>query len=367
MKTRLTCSLVLLRHPVLNAGTEYSRNNLLLNDYYSPVNSEPIFIVLDIRYLKAQGKDGCLWLNPEQSERFPDCLGSSESIVGGKVRAGLLYNLMFILIAGPASGASIAPNLGTASSFGLLGDTISNTGTSLVNGNVGARTTITGFPPGTSTGTVYTAPSDPTVVAAYNDFILAYTQAFSDISTPPTQSLADLTVNRTFIGNNVYTFPVTDVISTANINLTFDAQGNGNEVFIIKTARDLTINGPLTFTLSNGALSSNIYWIVGRTATISSGGGPVTFDGDILAGTSFTMSANPGGSGVLAGTINGCVFAETANTLAGKTQVNGCSPNSPNSVPEPGSMGLMAIGCLLGALGMRKLSMRKLRAVPQTS
>lgn len=268
------------------------------------------------------------------------------------MQAGLLFTLTFVSIAVPISGASIAPNLGTASSFGLLGDTISNTGTSLVNGNVGARTTITGFPPGTATGTVYPAPSDPTVVAAYNDFILAYTQAFSDISTPPTQSLADLTVNRTFIGNNVYTFPVTDVISTTNINLTFDAQGNGNEVFIIKTARDLTINGPLTFTLSNGALASNIYWIVGRTATISSGGGPVTFDGDILAGTSFTMSANPGGSGVLAGTINGCVFAETANTLAGKTQVNGCSPTS---VPEPSSMGLMAIGCLLGALGLRKV------------
>lgn len=290
--------------------------------------------------------------------------------------AGLLCTLMVLVVAVPAFGSTIAPNLGNAASFGLLGGTISNTGTSVVIGDVGATTTITGFTsgPGTSTGTVYPAPSDPTVVAAYNDFILAYNQSFSDITTPPTQSVTDLTMNRTFLGNNVFTFPdLIDVTSTANITLTFDAQSDSSEVFIIKTNRDLTVNGPLTFTLTNGALASNIYWIVGRTATISSGGGPVTWDGNILAGTSFTMSANPGGSGVLAGTINGCVFVETANTLAGTTLVNGCSAAGVAGVasaasaagvagvPEPGSSGLMALGCLLGALGLRKF-----RSVCQT-
>jgi hypothetical protein len=263
------------------------------------------------------------------------------------VRFALSCTLMAVAIAVPAVAAPI--NLGSASSFGLIGGTISNTGTSVVNGNVGATTTITGFPPGTATGTVF-APGDPTATAAYNDFVLAFIQG-SGLT--PTQSVTDLTTDRTFLGNNVFDFPtLTDVTSTTGINLTFDAQFDSSQSFVIQIARDLTINGPLSFTLINGAQSTNIYWIVGRTQTISSGGGPVTFDGNILAGTSFTMSANPGGSGVLAGTINGCVFAETANTLAGTTQVGGCSAAA--AVPEPGTSVLVALG-LLGALGLIRL------------
>jgi hypothetical protein len=60
-----------------------------------------------------------------------------------------------------------------------------------------------------------------------------------------------------------------------------------------------------------------------------------------------------GGSGVLAATINGCVFAETANTLAGQTDVNG-GCGSVSATPEPGSAALAALGCLLGALYMHR-------------
>ena len=260
------------------------------------------------------------------------------------------------LAALPCFGNVVAPNLGVAGTFALIGGTISDTGTSVVVGNVGAITTITGFPPGTATGTVYPAPSDPTATAAYNAFVLAYNNALSDSTTPPTLTVAGLNTNYTFVGNTVFNFASTDVTSTANVDLTFDAQGHSDEVFIIKVGQDLTINGPLTFSLINGAVASNIYWIIGRTETISSSGGPVTFDGNILAGTSFTMSANPGGSGVLAGTINGCVFAETANTLAGTTQINGClatgsgansGTGSGNTVPEPASSMLLALGLSL--------------------
>ncbi len=47
-----------------------------------------------------------------------------------------------------------------ATSFGLLGGSVSDTGTSVVIGNVGATSTITGFtPPGTETGFVCTPTS----------------------------------------------------------------------------------------------------------------------------------------------------------------------------------------------------------------
>jgi hypothetical protein len=61
---------------------------------------------------------------------------------------------------------------------------------------------------------------------------------------------------------------------------------------------------------------------------------------------------------VLAGTINGCVFSLTANTLAGETDVNGCSSAASCGVPEPGSSGLVSLGCLLGVLAWRKLQAR---------
>jgi hypothetical protein len=257
-------------------------------------------------------------------------------------------------LSAPAYATTVSNlNLGTAASYGLIGGTISNTGTSVVTGNVGATTTITGFPPGTATGTVFPA-GGPAATSAYNDFVQAYISGFSDIVTPPTQTLADLSVSRSFIGNNVFEFTATDVVSTTGITLTFDAQNDSSEVFIIKTPRDLTINGPLTFLLSNGAAANNIYWLVGRTATISSSGLAVTWDGSILAGTSFTMSANPGGSGVLAGTINGCVFAETANTLAGQTNVGGCVSSEGSTVPEPGMAGVLGIACCLGGFAVRR-------------
>lgn len=225
--------------------------------------------------------------------------------------------------------------------------------------------TVTGFDPtGTQTGTVYSGGS--VVAAAYSDFENAFTSAFNDSATT---SVAGLATSQTFLGAGIYGFSSTDVTSTAGITLTFDAQSNSSSVFIMQISGALTIDGPITFDLINGASASNIYWIVGNTTTDEaavidpSAGLPITWDGNILAGT-FTMSAIPGGSGLLAGTINGCVLTVNANTLAGTTQVNGCSASaSTSSVPEPGTSGLLAVACVLGMIwlrGVKPLQMCKL-------
>jgi len=269
----------------------------------------------------------------------------------------------------PAFGATVSVNLGSASSFGLLGSTISDTGTSVVLGNVGATTTITGFPPGTAPGfTVFAAPNAPgtTVGIAYSDFETAYNTAYALANTQSV--LNGLGTTQTFTGNNVYTIynnvPDGTISTTSGTVLTFDAQNNPNEVFVIQIDEAFTVNGLLQMNLINGAQANNIFWIVKDAATISVGNNTAQiFDGSILAGTSFTMSASgqTGGSGVLAGQIYGCVFAETANTLAGETDVYGCAGGGlPGggplaSIPEPGSSGLVSLGCLLGILARRKL------------
>lgn len=267
-----------------------------------------------------------------------------------------IFLTVFVMSALQAhGGAVVAPDLGTAISFGLLGGTISNTGASVVVGNIGAMTSITGIPPGTATGSVMVA--GPFVTQAFDDFVTAYNYAFSDTDTPSTQTVSGgLTESQTFIGNNVYSFSSADVTSTAGDILTFDAQGDSSDIFILKDINALTIDAPVTFDLTGGALASNIYWIIGTTATINPTGTPVVWDGSILAGTSFTMSAATGGSGVLAGTINGCVYAETGTaTAAGETDINGCNIgiSGSGSTPEPGSAGLAVIGCLLGASFLR--------------
>jgi MYXO-CTERM domain-containing protein len=260
---------------------------------------------------------------------------------------------------------SIAPNLGRSGSFTMLGSTISDTGTSVIIGSVGATTTITGFPPGTATGIVYTAPNGPSslVGEAYTDFVAAYNFAAGET---PTMDINGLLANQTFLGNTVYTSaPSTNVTSTAGITLTFDAQNNSSEVFIMQIPGALTINGPITFDLTGGALAGNIYWIVGAATTIDPTNVPLTFDGNILGQTSVAISAQVGGSGALAATINGCVFAETANTLAGQTDVSGCSGAS--ATPEPGSAGLAALGFLLGALYVRRRRVKVASSLNLTS
>ena len=279
---------------------------------------------------------------------------------GVNMRPRLRWLVIVVAAVVPAFGGPIFTLPSPASSFGLLGGSVSNTGTSVVIGNVGATSTVTGFnPTGTATGFVCTPTSaapctsgqDSEVTSAYNQIFNAGGAFSTGLGLSSTQSLAGLTTNTMFLGNNVYRATST-VSSTTGINLTFDAQGDPTEVFVIQIDGDLTVNGAMTFILSGGAQPSNIFWIVQDAATISvASSGPIVFDGDILAGTSFTMSAAAGGSGVLAGTINGCVFAQTANTLAGTTNVNGCSA----SVPEPGTAGLLSLGGLLGILAWRKL------------
>ena len=81
-------------------------------------------------------------------------------------------------------------------------------------------------------------------------------------------------------------------------NLTLDAQGNANAVWVFQMATTLTVGGPgaaapQSVILANGAQAKNVYWQVGSAATINAGGGG-NMVGTIIsqAGSTFSTAGN---------------------------------------------------------------------------
>ncbi|MDQ5868046.1 MAG: ice-binding family protein, partial [Chloroflexota bacterium] len=65
---------------------------------------------------------------------------------------------MVLTLAVPVRAGATSPDLGTAGSFGVLaGSAVTNTGPTTVDGDVGVSpgTSVTGFPPGVTTGTIH--------------------------------------------------------------------------------------------------------------------------------------------------------------------------------------------------------------------
>ena len=211
--------------------------------------------------------------------------------------------------------------LGTATSFAVLaGSAISNTGSSVINGNIGSypTATISGFPPGLVNGTNHLG--DAVTQGAKTDLLTAYNDAAgrTPVTTLPTE-LGGTTVMSGFYSSAAGTFGITG-------NVTLNAQGDPNAVFIFKMASTLTTANGSSVTLINGAQSCNVFWQVGSSATI---GGSTTFRGSILALTSITL--------VTAATVDGRVLARNgAVTLDTNTiTVPACSVAAATATPTP--------------------------------
>ncbi len=180
------------------------------------------------------------------------------------------------------SYAATTVGLGSADGFAVLGgSTITNTGSTTINGNVGLSpgTSVTGFPPGTINGTQ--SIGNAAATQAQTDLAAAYTNAAGQ-STSSTVA--------TELGGTTKTAGVYDSASgTFGINgtLTLDAQGNPNAVFIFKTASTLLTGGASSVALANGAQACNVFWQVGSSATLGTNS---TFKGSILALQSATLT-----------------------------------------------------------------------------
>lgn len=182
----------------------------------------------------------------------------------------------------PSSGGQTPINLGTAASFEILAmDTITNSGATVVTGDVGLRpgTAITGFPPGIVLGTVHV--NDTAVTNAQADLLIAYNDAAGrsgGISLPG--ELSGLT-----LAPGLYT----NASSVSNLGtVTLNAQGDANAVFIFQIGSSLTAGVGSQVILAGNAQASNIFWQVGSSAILNSNS---IFKGTIMALTSISTGA----------------------------------------------------------------------------
>lgn len=241
----------------------------------------------------------------------------------------------------PASLAYAQVNLGTAQSFAVLGgSTVTNTGATVITGNLGVSpgSSVTGFPPGIVTGgTIHAA--DSVAAQAQTDLTSAYNAAAGlPCGTDLTgQNLGGLTLTP-----GVYCFTSSAALTGT---LTLNFQGNPNALFLFKIGSTLTTASGSSVVLSNtggATCPTNLFWQVGSSATLGTGS---TFRGNILALTSITMTTGVGLTG-RALARNGAVTLDT-NTVNSSACFAGAA-----AVPALGPTGLMMLMLLLSAAGL---------------
>jgi hypothetical protein len=182
---------------------------------------------------------------------------------------------------GSTTGTAPVP-LGTAASFAVLaGSTITNTGLTAINGDLGLSpgTSVTGFPPGQVSGDTHVA--DSIALQAKADLTAAYINA----AARPVSATIPVELGGTTQTPGVYDSPAGTFGITGT--LTLDAQGDPNAVFIFKAASTLITAAASNVSLVNGAKASNVFWVVGSSATLGAGS---TLQGSVLALTSITVT-----------------------------------------------------------------------------
>ena len=242
-----------------------------------------------------------------------------------------LASLLMLVFASPAAAAQAPVGLGTTDSFALLGGSaITNTGNSVINGDMGLHpgTSITGFPPGQVNGATHR--TNAVAKQAKTDLVTAYKDAagrsFSATSAPDTGG-------RTLKPGVYRTGSVPSLGLTGN--LTLDAQGDPRAVFIFQIESTLTTATDSSVSLINGAQACNVYWQVGSSATL---GTRTAFKGNILALSSISVN-----NGVV---VEGRLFARNGAVTLINDTVNraqcaaGTGPGTgPGGPGGPGSGG----------------------------
>lgn len=247
--------------------------------------------------------------------------------------------------------------LGTAAPFGVFGGSAGMTNQGLltiVNGDIGTTavsTAVTGFHDsgpgciytetplnrGTVNGRIYTAPPSPTpqcptegtaatlavAMQARADALVAYNAL---VARPPGLDPGAGNLANLVLAPGTYTAAAGSFMIQGG-DLTLDAQGDPNAVFVFQMATSLTVGGPgaafpRSVILINGAQPKNVFWQVGSAATINAAGGG-TMVGTIItqAGAAVSTAGN-----VTPVIINGRVLSLGASVTLVNTIINVPSP-----------------------------------------
>ena len=198
--------------------------------------------------------------------------------------------------------------LGSASTIAVLaGSAITSTGATVITGDMGLSpgTSIGGFPPGILNGTQHI--NDNIATQAKLDL----TAAYDDVAGRTSTGIVTLSGNLGGLTLTPGIYKSTSSLAISSGDLTFDAKGNANAVFILQMASTLTTTSGRKVILSGGALAANIYWQVGSSATF---GTTSVFKGTVLAMQSITFETGA--------TLDGKALARTgAVVMAGNTIV----------------------------------------------
>lgn len=250
-----------------------------------------------------------------------------------------------------ASGPAVAQiSLGSAQSFSIFGfSTITNTGLTVVNGNMGLApgTSITGFPPGTvvnggiqiNNAAALQAKTDiDAAFIAVNALPCSVTYGVAqDISAlSPIDAVATPVI--CFTSSALLTGPVT-------IN------GPSGTPVVFKIGSALTVSNNAVVTLAGGMTCDQVRWGVGSSATLGTNS---TFVGDILAAASITLNTGAAAAG-RAFALNGAVTLDT-------NAVSPCALSvltaDVSSIPTLSEWGLIVLSGLMLLLGLRQARRR---------
>ncbi|KAJ6474338.1 hypothetical protein C8R45DRAFT_907454 [Mycena sanguinolenta] len=254
-----------------------------------------------------------------------------------------IVGLLLLATVGCAFAAGPAPVLlGTAGNFAILAKTgVSSVPNSDVSGNVGVSpatiSSVTGFSLTQDVSTQFwtSAQVDGRVMGSTDGLptpglltvaVLDMQTAFTDAMNRPNPNFVELKAG--LIGGSILTPGLYKWTTAVSISTAITIAGGPADTWIFQISGTLTQAPNVQITLTGGALSQNIIWVVAGTVQV---GANAVFEGNILAQTNVVMGTDA---------IDfGCIYSQTAVALLEAMVLCGGSTTLPPPPPPSSSPG----------------------------